>query len=86
MLPLNSSSLAGTLVNKQLLMMYSANAVHVLLLSSSTERKTERLCILLPVSISHCIVTVASCREIECLPNSVNSSIALCLAISPIPS
>ena len=66
-------------------MLYSANAVHVLLLSSSIERKTERLCVLLPTSISHCIVTVDSCREIECLPNGVSSSIALCLAISPIP-
>ena len=57
----------------------SARAVCVLQLVSMADRRTERLCVLLPVSISCCIVF--SCREVECLPSSANCSIVLSLAV-----
>ena len=57
----------------------SARAVCVLQLVSVADRRTERLSVLLPVSISRCIVF--SCREVECLPSSANCSIVLsCMA------
>jgi len=44
-------------------------------------RLTEKLCVLLTVSISHCIV--ASYREVDCLPSGVNGFVALDLAVLP---
>ena len=52
----------------------STRAVCVLRLIFTADSRTEILCVLLPVSITHHIVV--SCREVECLL-SANGSVAL---------